>query len=57
MKNYIKPAIKVKEMAYDTQICDTSVAVSNDTIINDETQIYARPHFSSLWDDDEEEDK
>lgn len=57
MKNYIKPAIKVKEMAYDTQICDASVTISNDTIINDETQIYARPHFSSLWDDDEEEEK
>lgn len=56
MKNYIKPAIKVKEMAYDTQICDTSVPISNDAI-TDETQIYARPHFSSLWDDDEEEDK
>lgn len=57
MKNYIKPAIKVKEMAYDTQICDASVPVSGDIVITDEAQIYARPHFSSLWDDDEEEEK
>lgn len=57
MKNYIKPEIKVKEMECDTQICDASITVSNDTIITDETQIYARPHHFSLWDDDEEEEK
>lgn len=55
MKNYIKPLIKVKEMAYDAQICDTSVTVSNDTVIEEETQVYARPHYGTFWDDEEEE--
>lgn len=56
MKNYIKPLIKVKEMAYDAQICDTSVTiVSDDTVIEEETQVYARPHYGTFWDDEEEE--
>lgn len=56
MKNYIKPLIKVKEMAYDAQICDTSVTIaSDDTVIEEETQVYARPHYGTFWDDEEEE--
>lgn len=56
MKKYIIPAIKVKEIAYESQLCDDSMPISSDTIQSD-TDIYARPHTStSVWDDEEEDE-
>lgn len=56
MKKYIKPSIKVTEIELESNLCDTSLGISNDVYEGDAysapTPEYGR---YSVWGNDEEE--
>lgn len=52
MKKYIQPEINVMEMELDSQICQSSLDVSNEQSVGP-AQAPSRPRFS-IWDSEDD---
>lgn len=52
MKKYIQPEINVMEMELESQLCETSIVVSETPTVGP-PQASLRPHFS-IWDSEDD---